>query len=347
MQAGLVYTEKDYLPQGTQAELVDPCLFKNSEFKQDINISAENFVVEVMGNVSLADLDQALGKEGLESTIIAPANYSISRILAENWDNNCKKACLGLELSHIDQKQSKTGGRVIKNVSGFDLAKIYIGSYNSLAIISGAYLRVDKRPEAQSTLTYKLNGLTEDLKQFRLDMDDVYPKIIKSHDIDGDHYQVMIKITGDQDLAKLRAKKIQNKLGKADNESNSEYQGKNYPASQELTVELNCQITDLYYFANIFDKQCPKLGYEIDIEQGQIKLRANDIDELANDFANCKQELLAQDYHLNIFPINYQNCKVKGHINYHRNSYEQSLMKQIKQVYDREQILNPGILNHG
>lgn len=43
---------------------------------------------------------------------------------------------IGLEVAHIDGRLSRAGGRVVKNVAGYDLCKLYTGSYGTLAIIT-------------------------------------------------------------------------------------------------------------------------------------------------------------------------------------------------------------------
>lgn len=43
---------------------------------------------------------------------------------------------IGMTVIHADGSISKTGGRVVKNVSGYDLAKLYTGSLGSLGIIA-------------------------------------------------------------------------------------------------------------------------------------------------------------------------------------------------------------------
>lgn len=55
-------------------------------------------------------------------------------------------AILGLELVGGDGVASKCGGRVVKNVTGYDLAKLYCGSFGTLAVVTGAWLRLRPQP---------------------------------------------------------------------------------------------------------------------------------------------------------------------------------------------------------
>jgi glycolate oxidase FAD binding subunit len=62
-------------------------------------------------------------------------------------------AILGLDVVGGDGLVSKCGGRVVKNVTGYDLAKLYCGSHGSLAVLTGAWLRL--RPAAGVCETYR------------------------------------------------------------------------------------------------------------------------------------------------------------------------------------------------
>ena len=58
-----------------------------------------------------------------------------------------RDAMLGCRVIHADGGTTKTGGKVVKNVSGYDLAKVYIGSLGSLAVLSEINLRLVPAPE--------------------------------------------------------------------------------------------------------------------------------------------------------------------------------------------------------
>ncbi len=59
---------------------------------------------------------------------------------------------IGLSLVRYDGQVAKAGGRVVKNVAGYDLMKLFTGSYGSLGIISQLTFRLFPVQEASKTL---------------------------------------------------------------------------------------------------------------------------------------------------------------------------------------------------
>ncbi len=59
---------------------------------------------------------------------------------------------IGLSLVRYDGQIAKAGGRVVKNVAGYDLMKLFTGSYGSLGIISQLTFRLFPVQEASKTL---------------------------------------------------------------------------------------------------------------------------------------------------------------------------------------------------
>lgn len=67
---------------------------------------------------------------------------------------------LGLRVALADGRLAGCGGRVVKNVTGFDLVRLYCGSFGTLGVIVEATLRLRPRPEcvrvlAREALTFE------------------------------------------------------------------------------------------------------------------------------------------------------------------------------------------------
>jgi glycolate oxidase FAD binding subunit len=65
---------------------------------------------------------------------------------------NVRDFCLGVTFATVDGKVAKAGGRVVKNVAGYDVTKLLVGSYGTLAIVTSANFRVF--PRVQQTRTF-------------------------------------------------------------------------------------------------------------------------------------------------------------------------------------------------
>jgi glycolate oxidase FAD binding subunit len=59
---------------------------------------------------------------------------------------------IGLRLAHIDGTQSKAGGRVVKNVAGYDMNKLYVGSHGTLAVITELTVKLRPVPDSDRTV---------------------------------------------------------------------------------------------------------------------------------------------------------------------------------------------------
>ena len=63
-----------------------------------------------------------------------------------------RDAVLGLEVVHASGSQTRCGARVVKNVTGYDLAKLYTGSLGTLGVLTGVWLRLQAAPVAERAL---------------------------------------------------------------------------------------------------------------------------------------------------------------------------------------------------
>jgi len=71
----------------------------------------------------------------------------------------CRDSVLGVRFVDGSGQVVKNGGRVMKNVTGYDLSKLMCGAYGTLGVLSEVALKVLPRPDAEATLT--VPGLNE------------------------------------------------------------------------------------------------------------------------------------------------------------------------------------------
>lgn len=67
---------------------------------------------------------------------------------------------LGFQAVNGRGEEFKAGGRVVKNVTGYDLCKLMAGSYGTLAILTEVTVKVLPRPETERTLLLRDPGMT-------------------------------------------------------------------------------------------------------------------------------------------------------------------------------------------
>jgi FAD/FMN-containing dehydrogenase len=67
-----------------------------------------------------------------------------------------RDAVLGLEVVTGIGDIVRSGGRVVKNVAGFDLTRLFTGAWGTLAVITEATVRLRARPERDETIAFTL-----------------------------------------------------------------------------------------------------------------------------------------------------------------------------------------------
>lgn len=65
---------------------------------------------------------------------------------------------LGIETVLGDGVRARAGGRVVKNVTGYDLTRLQVGALGSLGVLAGAWLRLRPRPAASVVLSASLGS---------------------------------------------------------------------------------------------------------------------------------------------------------------------------------------------
>ena len=72
--------------------------------------------------------------------------------------------CIGVRFVTGDGRKAKGGGRVVKNVAGYDMMKLLIGSYGTLAVITSASFKLFPAPRQTRTFIAEFANSAEALK---------------------------------------------------------------------------------------------------------------------------------------------------------------------------------------
>jgi glycolate oxidase FAD binding subunit len=107
-------------------------------------------------------LDPAYPDRATIGGIIATANTGSLR----HRYGGVRDLLLGMSFVRADGKIAKAGGRVVKNVAGYDMMKLFTGAYGTLGILTEVTLRVYPLPAHTGTviLTGAVEGLTQAAK---------------------------------------------------------------------------------------------------------------------------------------------------------------------------------------
>jgi len=126
-----------------------------------LEIDRENLVVITQPGILNAELKAKVAAEGLFYAP-DPASYEICSIggnLGTNAGGLCcvkygqtRDSVLGLEVVLADGRVIRTGGRNVKDVAGYALTHLFVGSQGTLGIITEATLRLRVAPPPRSTL---------------------------------------------------------------------------------------------------------------------------------------------------------------------------------------------------
>lgn len=127
-----------------------------------VDYQPTDMTVTVEAGMALARLQEALGENGqwLPIDPPSPEQATIGGVIAANLSGPVRLSqgtirdfLIGLKVVQADGTVIKGGGRVVKNVAGYDLPKLYCGSFGTLGVIVEATFKVRPRPEAQAVLS--------------------------------------------------------------------------------------------------------------------------------------------------------------------------------------------------
>jgi glycolate oxidase FAD binding subunit len=133
----------------------------------------KDLTISVEAGMPFNRLQALLGAEGQMIALDPPfaSQATIGGVVASNSSGpmrlgygTARDLVIGMTFATLEGKLVKTGGMVVKNVAGLDMAKLMIGSFGTLAAITSINFRVHSRPAQTMTFLLrasKLQGVRE------------------------------------------------------------------------------------------------------------------------------------------------------------------------------------------
>ena len=132
-----------------------------SRMDQVLDHAAGDLIVDTQAGARLGDLQEVVGRQGqrlaLDETV---PGASIGGVLATNSSGpsrhvtgTARDLLIGITVVRADGVVAKAGGRVVKNVAGYDLGKLMIGSFGTLGVITEAVFRLHPLADVRRWVT--------------------------------------------------------------------------------------------------------------------------------------------------------------------------------------------------
>jgi glycolate oxidase FAD binding subunit len=124
-----------------------------------VDYPARDMTVTVQAGITVAELQRLLAAENqrLPVDVPRPERATLGGALAVNASGprrygfgTLRDYVIGISVVNDDGQEVKAGGRVVKNVAGYDLCKLHVGALGTLGVISQVTLKLRPQPEAQA-----------------------------------------------------------------------------------------------------------------------------------------------------------------------------------------------------
>jgi glycolate oxidase FAD binding subunit len=127
---------------------------------QVIDHAAGDLVVRVQAGATMAQLASVLAGAGQQLALDVPAEATVGGVIASGTAGprrlrygSPRDLLIGVTAVRADGVIAHAGGKVVKNVAGYDLGKLLAGSQGTLALITEATFRLHPVPEAVAYVT--------------------------------------------------------------------------------------------------------------------------------------------------------------------------------------------------
>jgi D-lactate dehydrogenase (cytochrome) len=136
-----------------------------------VSYAPDDLYVTAQAGTPLAELQESLAKDGLWVPLVSPwAESTLGGLLSTNLNSPqrmrygaIRDLVMGVRVVLPDGRRLRYGRPVVKNVAGYDMAKLFIGAYGTLGLITEATLRLVPLPRARRNLLLSVDDFSSGL----------------------------------------------------------------------------------------------------------------------------------------------------------------------------------------
>lgn len=300
----------------------------------------------------LAEIEAALEAEG-QQLAFEPMDYrgllgtsgqpTIGGVVAANISGPrriqagaCRDFLLGVRFVDGRGQVIKNGGRVMKNVTGYDLVKLMAGSWGTLGVLTEVSLKVLPKPEASATLAVEVEDTDEAVKTLS--------QALKSpFEVSGTAYDpkaglAYLRIEGFEDSVAYRVDRLRDALAGFGDVSES---GLDWTSIRDVQTFAG-QKGDVWRLS-VKPGDAPEIAARADAAQTLFDWGGGLIWVLVPEGTDLRARLGAFDGHATLVRATQETFDVLGRFQ-PENVTVSSLTKGIRQKFDPRGVFNPGLM---
>ena len=180
--------------------------FSTERMTRLLEYEPADLTCRVEAGIRLHDLQAALREQGQRLPLDPPhlERATVGGMVAANTNGlsrgrygTVRDWVIGIAVAYPSGKVARAGGKVVKNVAGYDLMKLHIGALGTLGVVAEVNFKVQARPEMEATLLAQFDAPAPALGVgLKLAHQYLAPASAIVQDGDGGRWQLALKLEG-------------------------------------------------------------------------------------------------------------------------------------------------------
>ena len=349
-----------------------------SELTQVVDYPARDMTVTVEAGIRMNDLVELLAGEGqqLPIDVAQSQRATLGGVLATNTSGprrfgygTLRDYVIGISAVDASGRLFKAGGRVVKNVAGYDLCKMLVGSMGTLAIVTQVTLKLKPIPESSAFIWAQFNDFDDiDVVLERLTLSDTRPVSLEVFDrraagqlatesrreLPSDGPILLVGFDGGQDEVAWQVETLRHELSPFGSAKVDSVDGEAAGELRQVMTEFAiCADAPLTFRANILPSQT--IEFLEDAERAGVTLQAHAgngivVGHLPDDVSSVDRakeiidplRQLARSYCGNLIILDCPATWKSDIAVFGDSEPSWGLMSRLKETLDPDGLLNPG-----